>query len=185
MMRVALIFYGLMGAAGVGLVAWRRGERWPVDPAGLPGAGWLGWLGIVFALVLLTHVVTRIGVRHSAGLRRAAADARVWFGGLGAGRLWALAALSGVSEEILFRGWLLNEVGLTASSLIFGAVHVPPARHWLAWPVFAIVVGFALGGLCLGSGTLVFAILAHAGINGLNLAWLARPRSGNGDLGPP
>lgn len=185
MIRVALIFYGVMGAAGVALVAWRRGDRYLFDPAALPRVDWAVWSGVALALVLAVHGLTRIGVRHSASLRRAADDARAWFGGLGLTRLWALAALSGVAEELFFRGWLLNEVGLVASSLFFGAVHVPPARHWLAWPIFAAVVGLALGGLCLGSGTLLFAVLAHAGINGVNLALLAGRRNVTSGPGTP
>lgn len=185
MMRIALVFYGLMGLVGVGLVAWRREGRWAFDPAAAPGADWVRWLGATLALVLLAHALTRVGVRRWPGLRRAAEDARAWFGGLGAWRLWALAAISGAAEEILFRGWLMNEVGLVASSLIFGVAHVPPARHWLAWPIFAAGAGFALGGLCLGSGTLVFAVLAHAGINGMNLVWFAGARPRRGDPGIP
>lgn len=185
MMRVAFIFYGAMGLAGWALAAWRRGGHRRFDVAALPGEDWFAWSCAALALVLAVHGLTRIGVRRWVALRRAADDAREWFGGLGAARLWVLAAISGLAEELLFRGWLLNEVGLVASSLIFGAVHVPPARHWLAWPVFAAVVGLALGGLCLGSGTLVFAVLAHAGINGLNLATLAGRRRGPADPGIP
>ncbi|HPA19572.1 MAG TPA: CPBP family intramembrane metalloprotease [Verrucomicrobiae bacterium] len=178
MMRVGLLFYGVMGIVGLGLVAWRRGELHLFDPAALPGADWAWWAGVALALVLVVHVMTRVGLRYSAALRRAADDVRERFGELGPSRLWALAALSGTVEELVFRGWLLNEVGLVVSSVIFGIVHVPPARHWFAWPIFAAAVGFAFGGLCLGSGTLVFAILAHAGINGANLALLARADRG-------
>lgn len=176
MMRVAFVFYGVMATAGVALVAWRRGARHLFDPMAPPREGWAVWAGAALALVLGVHVLTRIAVRHSVSMRRAAADAGAWFGGLGLGQLWVLAGVSGLAEELFFRGWLLNEVGLVASSLIFGVIHVPPARHWWAWPVFAAAVGYALGGLCLGSGTLLFAILAHTGINGVNLALIAGRR---------
>lgn len=176
MMRTAIVFYGLMGAIGLSLIIWRPEDRHLFQPAALPRSDWPLWLGMTLLLALSVHLLTRIGLRYSNCLRKIATDVLDGFRGLNASKLWALAVLSGLSEEVFFRGWLLNEVDLVASSLIFGAVHIPPAKHWLIWPVFAVILGFALGGLCIASGTLVFAVLAHAGINGANLSLIANRR---------
>lgn len=174
MLRVALGFYGLMLAAGLGLIAWRRGPHFRFDPFAPPGGVWPLWLALAVGGAFAVHVLSRFGLRRWPVFRAVAQDARVWFGGLAQSQLWLLAVCSGVAEEVFFRGWLLNEAGLAASSLVFGAVHVPPSRHWRLWPFFAAAIGLALGALCVASGTLVFAIAAHALINGLNLRLLAR-----------
>lgn len=173
MTKVALGFYGGMLAVGMCLIVWRRNADWAFDPLAPPGEGWAAGLAAAAGFAAGIHWLSRLGLRHWAVWREAAADVRAWFGGLSTGQLWALALASGIAEEVLFRGWLLNETGLVASSVIFGIVHLPPSRRWLLWPFFASAAGFALGALCLASGTLVFAVLAHALINGLNLRLLA------------
>jgi membrane protease YdiL (CAAX protease family) len=72
-----------------------------------------------------------------------------------------IAALSGVTEELFFRGILLPEMGLTLSSICFGALHALCAVYF-AW---ATAVGALMGALALGSGSLVAPILAHATYN--------------------
>jgi len=173
MILAAVFFYGLMGGIGLLLIAWRPEHRHLFQPGAMPGSDWPVWACVTAALVFSVNLLTRLGLRYSPSLRRIAADVLEGFRGLNTTRLLTLAVLSGICEELFFRGWLLNEVDLVASSLIFGAVHIPPARHWIAWPLFATVLGFALGAMCIESGTLVFAILAHTGINGANLALLA------------
>jgi membrane protease YdiL (CAAX protease family) len=80
---------------------------------------------------------------------------------LGTRDVVVIAALSGVTEEIFFRGVLLPELGLVASSLCFGALHALCAVYF-AW---ATAVGVGMGALALASGSLVAPIVAHATYN--------------------
>lgn len=72
-----------------------------------------------------------------------------------------IALLSGVTEELFFRGVLLPELGLVASSLCFGALHALCGVYF-AW---ATLVGAAFGALALTTGSLVPAMVAHATYN--------------------
>ena len=75
--------------------------------------------------------------------------------------LVAIAALSGVSEELFFRGILLPELGLVLSSLGFGALHALCAVYF-GW---ATMVGAGFGALALATDSLVAPIVAHAVYN--------------------
>ncbi|MDC0831811.1 hypothetical protein CKA32_005166 [Geitlerinema sp. FC II] len=78
--------------------------------------------------------------------------------------LW-LGLLPGMSEELLFRGVMLpalgsNAVGLTLSSLCFGALHLSNAKQW-PYTIWATVVGLVLGGSALLAGNLLLPIVVH------------------------
>lgn len=161
-------FYGLMALSGLAMILWRRCS-WQFDPLSWPGGEPLRHLLMTALLVAAVHFGARLWLRWSARARRCAGMLRESFGWAGRREVLLLALLSGLGEELLFRGWLLPEIGLFWSSLVFGLVHVPPHRDWLFWPVFATVVGLLLGALTLSSGTILWAVLAHAAINHLNL----------------
>lgn len=84
--------------------------------------------------------------------------------------LWGLA--SALSEELLFRGFLLPLLGLVLSSLAFGVVHQTrgAARWW--WIAWATALGLLLGALFRATGSLLGPFVAHATINVLNLRWV-------------
>ncbi len=79
-------------------------------------------------------------------------------GGLGTRDIVAIALLSGVTEELFFRGVLLPELGLVLSSLCFGALHALCTAYF----VWATLVGAGLGALALATGSLATPIAAHA-----------------------
>ena len=62
-----------------------------------------------------------------------------------------LAAASALGEELLFRGAMLDNWGLVASTVVFGLIHVPP--RWTLWPWTAssLVLGLVLGLLTLAT----------------------------------
>ena len=72
-----------------------------------------------------------------------------------------IALLSGVSEELLFRGVLLPEIGLIGSSVLFGLLH---ALNW-TYAAWAALIGAGFGLLALYGGTLVTPVVAHATYN--------------------
>jgi hypothetical protein len=80
-----------------------------------------------------------------------------------------LAVVSGVAEEAFFRGVLQPALGWLLASLIFGLVHFAPKRELLPWTGFALAAGLALGALFEFTGNLVAPIVAHVGINAVNL----------------
>ena len=108
---------------------------------------------------------------------RASSMRRVWneillpfSGGLGTRDVVAIALLSGLTEELFFRGVLMPEIGIGLSSLCFGALHALCAVYF-AW---ATLVGAAFGALALAGGSLLTPIVAHATYNLGALLWLRR-----------
>ena len=89
-------------------------------------------------------------------------------------QLAGLAVLSGLAEEALFRGVLLQEVGLAVSSLIFGLLHVGDRRAVL----WSLAVGVGLGLLYRATGNLAHCIALHAASNAFSfhlLTVMAQP----------
>jgi len=98
-----------------------------------------------------------------------------WWGGFSA--LLALVLVAPVTEELLFRGWLLRDLedqyGSTAallwSSALFGLVHhEPPAI------LYATLGGFVLGAVALRTKSTLASVAMHAGVNALPLLLPAR-----------
>ena len=102
----------------------------------------------------------------------------------------ALALATSLGEEILFRGVLLDRIGLIGQAVLFGALH-PAGRKGWSYPLFAAASGLALGGLVLVTGRLSAAVAAHVLVNAVGLLGLRRgpqlprPRSGRSAPPPP
>jgi membrane protease YdiL (CAAX protease family) len=63
-------------------------------------------------------------------------------------KLWEIAAisvLSGIVEEIFFRGALQPALGLIPASLAFGLAHFVPRHPFWNWSLYAAFDGFLLG----------------------------------------
>ena len=172
MTRVIVVFYSLLAVVGAGLISWRVGEEALFYPWAAPSQSWGLPLAICLGLVFSVHFLSRIATRRWCFMQRSAADVRGWLGDMGHFQIFLIALFSGLGEEVFFRGWLLNEVGLGFSSLLFALAHFPPKRDWRYWPAFAFFMGLILGLLCLWSGSLVFAIAAHSGVNYFNLRFI-------------
>src|ERR1044071_9135484 len=69
----------------------------------------------------------------------------------------ALAALSGISEEIFFRGAVQGEIGILGASVLFGLLH-PLNVSYVIW---ASSVGCAFGLLYQVTGSLLPPLLCH------------------------
>ena len=79
-----------------------------------------------------------------------------------------IALLSGVSEEIFFRGALQAEIGIIGASLVFGLLH-PLNVSYVIW---AASVGFAFGLLYQATGSLLPPMIAHGAYNLAALVYL-------------
>lgn len=78
--------------------------------------------------------------------------------------IW-LGLLPGLSEELLFRGVILptfglNPLGIAASSIFFGVLHLGSLQQW-QYMVWAILVGVILGASAVVTGNLLVPIVAH------------------------
>ncbi len=99
-----------------------------------------------------------------------------------------VSIISGVGEEAFFRGALQPEIGLVASSLLFGVLHLGPDRRYLVWTAWAVGAGFLFGLLCLWTGGILAPVTAHVLHNAATLLlWKRFRRKQSGMLGgtPP
>lgn len=169
-LATALAFGPSLAAGLVGAIWWAVAPPTLVPQAGLLpswAAGAATGVAILLAAELLERrlssfrYVTRMTER---ALRRLA---------LPRGPAAALALATSLGEEILFRGMLLDVIGLIPQALAFGLAHPAGRRGW-SYPIFTAVSGLALGGLVLATGRLGPAVAAHLVINGVGLLRTAR-----------
>jgi len=159
---LALVALALGWASARELSLAARFSATPYDLAVGVAVGALLWLCIP---LLVSH----------PGMRRLWNAVLVPFArGLGLGDVALIALLSGFSEELFFRGVLLPEIGLVASSLLFGLLHAlnPVYAMWAA------ITGAVFGVLAIHGETLVAPMLAHATYNFGALLALRRWRLG-------
>lgn len=91
-----------------------------------------------------------------------------WWEGFTA--LLAFVVVAPVTEELLFRGWLLPSLNrqyglpfaILASSLLFGAVHLPGGPSAFA---YATLGGFLLAAVAVRTDSTLGSIAMHAGVN--------------------
>jgi uncharacterized protein len=185
--RVAGAYLLLAAVVCVVTVLWRSAsplthpEPWLALPARAAHTYSL-LLGVAFGGLLV--MVTRLTVERYRWARALHAELRPVARGMSNGMIATLAVMSALGEELLFRGLLLPEIGLVAQALLFGIVHqLPGASRWV-WAGWAALVGLALGSIFQLTGSLVGPIVAHALVNGVNLAFLrAHDPSGRRALG--
>jgi len=167
--RISTFYVALVAVGLAGL--WARDGLHVLLPAGLRHLALTVVLGVGVGLALV--VLSRRLVVHFAWARRLAAELRNIVGELRPGEALLVAALSGLGEEILFRGVLQPVLGLWITSALFGLLHIGPARHLWPWALMAGIAGLIFGLMASMTGDLVAPILAHATINFLNLRFLA------------
>ncbi len=169
---MAVLVYGAMTLCAV-VIAWARGVSLIRGPANLPELGSpLASLALGAALAMLTIAATRRIVLRTRWGKTLREDFRALLADATPSDAVWLALLSGVGEELLFRGALLPWWGLAGSSLAFGVLHVGPARRFLGWTLWASVLGALLGEICQITGRIEGAILAHVLINAVNLRFV-------------
>jgi membrane protease YdiL (CAAX protease family) len=179
-LRIAALFYGVLFAIAV---AWAGLTRPGVHllfamPAERALPWWLAGLLTSLALIGLTAILES----RSASLRRVGAELAEIVAPITWTRAVALALLSGVAEEALFRGPLQFgmvaalglPMGYALTSLGFALLHGGVKPRYLPWSTFALLAGLTFGGLALAYGSPWPAALAHVVVNAVNLRRLAR-----------
>jgi membrane protease YdiL (CAAX protease family) len=162
-----LLVCALYGLLAAGALVWLRlSERTVAVATGLRSltAGLL--LG---ALVVL---LTRLALDHSSWVSSLAREFRKLLPELRWSQILVVAVASGTAEELFFRGAMQPALGLLPTTLIFGLLHTGPARVFLPWTAFALMMGLALGLLYLLTADLAGPVAAHVLINALNLGAL-------------
>jgi membrane protease YdiL (CAAX protease family) len=137
-------------------------------PTAPTGRGFLEGVALGLAIVALCHAAYRL----SARMREATRFLGGFFGPIRVRDAIWLAAISGVAEEMCFRGALWPHLGLVGTSVLFAICHVVPVRELAAYPLFAFLAGIVFGSLREHTGSVWPCALAHATVNALNLAWI-------------
>jgi len=79
-----------------------------------------------------------------------------------------ISIVSGCAEELLFRGWFQTTYGIVPASILFGIIHIW-GKPGIPYGIYAIGIGFVLGGLFAYTGNLWAPVLAHTLNNFLGL----------------
>lgn len=167
--------YALLASLAAALaLALRDGMPWETTP-------WLSlalverialslFLGLLLAVVVI--VATRITVVRFPWAQRLHLELRPIAHGLNASQIAAIAIFSSLGEELMFRGLVQPWIGVLPTAVVFGLCHqIPGPARWV-WVTWATFVGLAFGLIFAATGSLLGALLAHALINAVNLAFL-------------
>lgn len=174
--RAAWAFYLLLGLGGLVWLGWQHG----LLQVGLlldPSTAWIDvGLGAAGGVALLASwEIMRRTVRGAVELE---SRLRSMIGPIRNDEAIALAIVSGIAEEVFFRGAVQGAWGFLAATVLFAVLHSGPGRELKLWALFAVVAGLLLGGLMWWRGRLLAPILAHVVVNGVNLTRIAaRPAS--------
>lgn len=140
-------------------------------------------------LLLAAAVIwgSRVLVRRAGWARELHLAFRELLGPLRSREIALVALTSGVAEELFFRGAMQPSLGLWATSLLFGALHVGPSRAFLPWTLSALAMGLLFGALFALTGELVGPVVAHVLINYENLHFIEAfdPRGRGRRIEPP
>jgi membrane protease YdiL (CAAX protease family) len=173
---MALGVYGLF-AAGALLWGWLRGdvnlyhhpEPWVALP--FPGST-LAALGSGVLVGLVVVAGTRVAVRRTGWARDLHVEFREILGPLRGWEIAVFALTSGIAEEMFFRGAMQPALGVWASSLVFGLVHVGPVKRFWVWTLWATLMGFVFAALYATTGELLAPVVAHVLINYENMHFI-------------
>ena len=167
-----VFFYAALGVLALVLCHLFRCSPWRVSPiwrsVTLPWTVAAG-IGLGLAVVFLSRLVSRFA--PFARLDRIIARL---LPPMGVFDILILSAASAWGEELLFRGALLQLIGLHGSSLLFGFLHYGGKRSLVLWGLMGWGMGYLLGGLFLITGSLLAPLLAHFTINYFNLLLLLK-----------
>ncbi|HEX5138166.1 MAG TPA: CPBP family intramembrane glutamic endopeptidase [Planctomycetota bacterium] len=120
------------------------------------------------SIVGVCHLLYRVSER----MREATRFLGGFFGPIRVRDALLLATISGIAEEVFFRGALWPHLGLVGTSVLFAICHVVPVRELAAYPLFAFLAGIVFGFLRERTGSVWPCVAAHATVNALNLAWI-------------
>jgi membrane protease YdiL (CAAX protease family) len=137
---------------------------------------WIG-MGLGCGILGLSVVTLTYGPRYLGCCRRIKHlmehEVAPLFRGFSIGSAGLLAIVSGVSEEVLFRGILQTQFGLVAASILFGVVHIW-RKDAVSYGIYAAIIGVLLGGVYAVTQNLWGPIVAHTLNNFVAILYCAR-----------
>lgn len=165
--KQAWMFYLLLAVGGVFWVGAHYGSI-PLTLFLDPGSWWIDvLLGIAAALLLIA--LWSLGRSRLAGMRELEDQISRLIGPLDEAEVFALAFLSGFTEEFFFRGAMQSSWGWIWATLVFGLIHTGPGKVFRLWTVYALVAGLCFALLTHYRGNIMAAVLAHMIVNGIHL----------------
>ena len=164
---MATLFYGAVAGVAVLGAAWTSaGVRLLTRaPLARPCPWWVAGLAAGAGLV----AATRLAEHLWPALRRLGSELAKLVGPCHWPRVLALAGLSGLAEEALFRGPVQDFAGLWLTAALFAGLHGGGRRELWSWTVFALVAGVVFGALAQVYASPWPAAVAHVLVNALNL----------------
>ena len=146
-----------------------------IDPLTLwASSNWLRDIAIGLGAALVLAGGWAMSTRLSPAARELEREFGWILGEQRPGELVYLALVTGVSEELFFRGALHHFIGPLLTTALFAVLHWPVNWSFRLWPVFALFSGAVMAGEQLWTGSLIAPAVTHVAVNGLNLARLAR-----------
>jgi membrane protease YdiL (CAAX protease family) len=122
------------------------------------------------AIVLLTWLLSK----HSRSFQELIKNFKTVLGPLSKTDIFFIAAFSALAEEFFFRGFMQAKLGIFFSSILFGMLHSGPGKKYIPWTIFALVMGFVLGGIYEWRENLLVPVVIHFIVNFVNLTFLQR-----------
>lgn len=149
----------LMGIFVLWLVFFYKKGLWEIlSPGLLNYKNWLLGLGAGTLLLLLSALLFWLSREY----REVVFEVRnLLIQPISYSDIFVLALLSGVIEELFFRGFLQNEIGIILASIIFGLLHTGFSRRYLPYTLWALVAGLILGYSYLLTQAIIVPIIAH------------------------
>ena len=131
-------------------------------------------VGLGIGLAVPVILASRLLDRTFRWARELSQRLHAMLGRLSQAEIVTYSVSSGVAEEMFFRGAMQPTLGLVVTSILFGLCHGLLDKQFVAWTVFAIVLGFLLGLLFRHTGSLLGPVVAHFTINFVNFQALNR-----------
>jgi membrane protease YdiL (CAAX protease family) len=168
-LAINMVVFILPAAAWASSAEGERGARaWAWLGLRRRGATWsLIWAGLAVLLVFWLLIAAGLAVKSLGGQdlenQRAEAIAKA----LSAPAVPLVAAMTGVGEEIFFRGFLLKKVGNVPQAVLFGLAHL----NYLAPLEVGVTaaLGYGFGRTVKRTGSLWGPIVGHALFNAVSL----------------
>jgi membrane protease YdiL (CAAX protease family) len=178
--RLAWLFYLALALAATAWLGVRQGR---IELSLFVNRlSWWKDLGIGVGIGMALVAAWRLAAQAFPAARTLETELAELLGPLKTSEIVALAALSGFSEELFFRGAVQGAWGWIPATLLFALLHTGPGWSYKMWTAFAALAGLVLAGLMIWRGNLLAPAAAHMVVNGVNLGRLSRipggPESG-------
>jgi len=170
--RFFLFVFGCEGLVGVVAAIWIQMRGLSVGSGEISTGVGLG-LGVAMLLTIANYALLHLAppVKPVRTIRRLYRETlRPLFATVGPFEIAGLSLVAGVSEELMFRGVVQNELGLVVASVLFGFVHIS-GRDSIIFGVWVTLMGFGLGGLAYVTGGLIAPMMAHVAYDAVAISY--------------